>query len=93
MMTEPIRAKRVAVLWRHVTGYLQAALRAMLEDEQVSLLVVQSVQHPNARFDLFSHRRCAFVDLSELPADDIHWLDRLRSCDTVVAVNTGVFER
>ncbi len=80
---------RVAVLWAHVTGYLQAALRALLADETVRLLVVQSAEEPNARFDVFSHERCDFINITEQSLEATNWLAKLQAFAPEIALITG----
>jgi glycosyltransferase involved in cell wall biosynthesis len=86
---KPKKITRVAVLWAHVTGYLQAALRALLADEAVRLLVIQNAREINARFNTFSHERCDFIGIAEQSPEATNWMDRLQAFAPEVAIITG----
>lgn len=83
------KVRRVAVLWEHVTGYLQAGLRALLIDDGVRLFVVERSREANASFGLLSDPRCTFLRLHELPRHNGSWLDTLLSFSPELALITG----
>lgn len=56
---------RVAVLWEHLAGYVQAALRALTAQQGIELLVVQRSREPNAAFDRLLGESCEVIDLSD----------------------------
>jgi glycosyltransferase involved in cell wall biosynthesis len=89
MRTES-KVRRIAVLWRHVTGYVQAGLRALLASGDVELFVVQLSEQVNAQTDLFSDKRCEFIRLHELPRDDMRWLGKALDFAPSLAIVTGV---
>lgn len=80
---------RVAVLWAHVTGYLQAALQALLADEAIRLLVIQNAGETNARFDVFSHERCEFIEIAEQSPEATNWMAWLQAFAPEIALITG----
>lgn len=66
--------RKVAVLWEYLAGYIQAALRAVIEREGTDVLVVQRSREENARYDLSLGPSCQVVDL-----------DAATSAETLVA--------
>ena len=90
-MTSGRRISRVAVLWRHVTGYLKAALREMLADPDVRLFVVQNRRQSNATFAPLAHDRCRFIDLVSMDNDS--WLEDLRAFNPDLAIITGIRDK
>jgi len=57
--------RRVAVLWEHLAGYVQAALRALTSQERIDLLVVQRSREPHAAFIRLLGESCEVIDLSD----------------------------
>ncbi len=87
-MTIERRISHIAVLWRHITGYLKAALRQLLADPEVRLFAVQKRRQSNATFAPFVHDRCRFIDLVSMDSDD--WLDDLQDFAPDLAIITGL---
>jgi glycosyltransferase involved in cell wall biosynthesis len=83
------RIHRIAVLWAHVTGYLQAALHALLADPTVRLLVIQNAGEINARFDILAHEHCEFISIAEQSSAAMHWLSSLQAFAPHLAIITG----
>lgn len=82
--------KRIAVLWNHVTGYLQASLGALIEDQSVELFVIQNSREEYAEFAPFSHDRCRLLNLDEASgASGMAWLDDLLKFQPELALITG----
>jgi glycosyltransferase involved in cell wall biosynthesis len=83
------KVKRIAILWEDVTGYVQAALRALLAIDGVELFVMQRARYPHTQFGQFSSERCEFISLDQLPPDDTVWLERLLSFAPELAIITS----
>ena len=79
-MSHPIR---IAVLWQHVTGYVQAALDGLLAaDARVTLLVVQAIEQRNDPFQVASHARQQVIQITQ----EIDWLEQVVAFQPVLAV-------
>jgi glycosyltransferase involved in cell wall biosynthesis len=64
-------AKRVAVLWEYLAGYIQAALRGLTAVEGAEVLVVQRSRETNAEYARELGRSCEVIDLTETPGIDL----------------------
>lgn len=71
MSAHAVRARRVAILWEHLSGYAQAAVRAVAELPDTRVLVVQRSREPHAAFALSLPETADIVDLSrsDVPTD------------------------
>lgn len=83
------RIRHVAVVWEQVTGYLQAALRAVLADRDTRLLLIQNTSRADTLPRDLREGRCQFLDLSSTHQDDNRWLDELLVFAPDVALITG----
>ncbi len=89
-MTNPKPIHRVAILWEHLTGYVQAALAALPQaNPQVEILAVQRIRQANAP-DSDAPAAYPILDLADKPANDTGWLEELRRFQPDLAVITGV---
>ena len=71
---------RVAVLWEHLAGYIQAALRGLTALEGTEVLVVQRSREPHAEYARALGRLCEVMDLSEPHAGgEVDVVARIRS--------------
>ena len=57
--------RRIAVLWEHLSGYVQAALRAVAALDRTELLVVQRSREAHAAFARALGDSCEVIDLSD----------------------------
>jgi glycosyltransferase involved in cell wall biosynthesis len=57
--------RRVAVLWEHLAGYVQASLRAVAALDRTELLVVQRSREPHAAFARLLGDSCEVIDLTQ----------------------------
>lgn len=57
--------RRIAVLWEHLSGYVQAALRAVAALDRTELLVVQRSREAHAAFARTLGESCEVIDLSD----------------------------
>lgn len=57
--------RRVAVLWEHLAGYVQASLRAVAALDRTELLVVQRSREPHAAFARRLGESCEVIDLAD----------------------------
>lgn len=83
------KIKRISVLWENVTGYVQAALRALLEETGVELFIVQRSAQANAEFDMAFDERTTFIRLHEQSVESRSWLEDLLSFESELALITG----
>lgn len=58
-------ARRVAVLWEYLAGYIQAALRELASRDGTEVLVVQRSREENASYALALGPGCRVVELSD----------------------------
>lgn len=85
-------ARRVAVLWEHLAGYVQASLRAVAAVEGTELLVVQRSREPHASFARLLGESCEVIDLTEVnghgPVDLVARLRAFAPDVTLVTANS-----
>lgn len=72
-------ARRVAVLWEHLAGYVQASLRAVAAVDRTELLVVQRSREPHAAFARFLGESCEVIDLAEPDSCSLDLVARVRA--------------
>lgn len=70
-------ARRVAVLWEYLAGYIQAALRGLVSVDGTQVLVVQRSREANAQYAL-ALDGCEVVDLADTDTAD-HLVARIRA--------------
>lgn len=84
-----IDSQRVAVLWEHLAGYTQAALRAVIARRGTEVVVVQRSRECNATFARALDGAREVIDLSESGGDSVDLVDRIRDFDPEVTLVTN----
>lgn len=84
------RTVRVAVLWEHLAGYAQAALRAVASMAKTEVLVVQRSREANAIFARSLGESCELIDLSDpTVGDSVDLAGRIRAFEPDVTLITA----
>jgi glycosyltransferase involved in cell wall biosynthesis len=81
--------QRIAVLWEHVTGYVQAALEGLLANPDIVLFVVQRSEQKNALFQANLGERVTFLRLHDLDQNDRSWLSALLAFAPQICIISG----